>query len=199
MTRDEFLRRFQLHHKRQHERPLLKRLRPAAVLIPLWEQEGELHVVLTQRSHHLRHHAGQISFPGGRQEHDDPDLYATALREAHEEIALQPSDVECIGVLQDYPVISNFLIRPYVGFITPSQPLKADPGEVEEIFTVPLAHLMQQQQHFAYRLRRFIYDQVYFIPYHHRNIWGATAGILRELADHVYPERHKLYRSLNEG
>jgi 8-oxo-dGTP pyrophosphatase MutT (NUDIX family) len=199
MTRDEFLRRFQLHHKRQQERPLLKRLRPAAVLIPLWERDNELHVVLTQRSNHLRHHAGQISFPGGRQEHDDADLYATALREAYEEIALKPNDVECIGVLQDYPVISNFLIRPYVAFITPTQPLQADPGEVEEIFTVPLAHLMQQQQHFAYRLRRFIYDQVYFIPYQHRNIWGATAGILRELADHVYPERHTLYRSLNEG
>ncbi|WP_258806523.1 CoA pyrophosphatase [Pseudidiomarina sp. CB1] len=199
MTRDEFLHRFQLHHKRRHERPVLKRLRPAAVLIPLWERAGELQVVLTQRSNHLRHHAGQISFPGGRQELDDADLYATALREAHEEIALKPSDVECVGVLQDYPVISNFLIRPYVGFITPTQPLRADPREVEEIFTVPLAHLMQQQQHFAYRLRRFIYDQVYFIPYQHRNIWGATAGILRELADHVYPERHTLYRSLNEG
>lgn len=199
MTRDEFLRRFQLHSKQLQHRPLLKRLRPAAVLIPLWEREGQLEVVLTQRSNHLRHHAGQISFPGGRQELADPDLYTTALREAHEEIALHPNDVELVGVLQDYPVISNFLIRPYVGFITPKQPLQADPSEVEEIFTVPLAHLMQQQGHFAYRLRRFIYDQVYFIPYEHRNIWGATAGILRELADHVYPERHTLYRSLNEG
>lgn len=199
MTRDEFLQRFQLHPKRQQQRPLLKRLRPAAVLIPLWEREGQLEVVLTQRSNHLRHHAGQISFPGGRQELDDDNLYTTALREAHEEIALHPSDVELVGVLQDYPVISNFLIRPYVAFIHPSQPLTPDPNEVEEIFTVPLGHLMHQQQHFAYRLKRFIYDQVYFIPYQERNIWGATAGILRELADHVYPERHKIYRSLNEG
>ncbi|RUO60581.1 CoA pyrophosphatase [Pseudidiomarina insulisalsae] len=197
MTRDEFLQRFQLHHKKPLQRPPLKRLRPAAVLIPLWEREGELQLILTQRSVNLRHHAGQISFPGGRQELNDADLYATALREAHEEIGLDPGDVELVGALEDYPVISNFLIRPYVAFVRPSAPLRPDPREVSEIFTVPLKHVLHQQQHFAYRLRRFIYDQVYFIPYQHRNIWGATAGILRELADHVYPERHTFYRSLN--
>ncbi|MDN7123896.1 CoA pyrophosphatase [Pseudidiomarina terrestris] len=197
MTKDEFLHRFQLHPTRQGKRPVRKRLRPAAVLIPLWERDGELQLVLTQRAANLRHHAGQISFPGGRQEPADRSLYETALREAHEEIALEPSAVTLVGQLQDYPVISNFLIRPYVAFIDPQHPLQADPREVAEIFTVPLKHVLHQQEHFAYRLRRFLYDQVYFIPYQHRNIWGATAGILRELADHVYPERHSFFRSLN--
>ncbi|CAB0150360.1 putative Nudix hydrolase NudL [Pseudidiomarina piscicola] len=197
MTRDEFLHRFQLHAPRQQPRVTQKRLRPAAVLIGLWQRDDELHVVLTQRAANLRHHAGQISFPGGRQEHSDRSLYETALREAHEEIDLDPSAVTLVGQLQDYPVISNFLIRPYVAFIEPQQPFRADPHEVAEIFTVPLQHVLHQREHFAYRLQRFLYDQIYFIPYQHRNIWGATAGILRELADHVYPERHSLFRSLN--
>jgi len=198
MTRDEFLQRFQLSPAPRVQRPLLKRLRPAAVLVPLLEQNGQLHVVLTQRSAQLRHHAGQISFPGGRQEPADRDLFATALREAHEEIGLAPTDVTLVGQLQDYPVISNFLIRPYVVLISPQQAFVRETREVAEIFTVPLRDVLHQHQHYVYRLRRFIYDQVYFIPYQQRNIWGATAGILRELADHVYPERQLIYRPLND-
>lgn len=198
MTRDEFLHRFQLNPAPKLKRPLLKRLRPAAVLVVLLEQHGELHVVLTQRSAQLRHHAGQISFPGGRQEPQDKDLYATALREAHEEIGLEPSAVTLLGQLQDYPVISNFLIRPFVVFAQPSQPFVRETREVAEIFTVPLRDVLHQHHHYVYRLRRFMYDQVYFIPYQQRNIWGATAGILRELADHVYPERQFMYRPLND-
>lgn len=198
MTRDEFLQRFVLSPAPKLQRPLLKRLRPAAVLIVLIEQDGELHVVFTQRSAQLRHHAGQISFPGGRQEPQDANLYATALREAHEEIGLAPEDVTLLGQLQDYPVISNFLIRPFVVFAQPQQPFVREVREVAEIFTVPLREVLQQHGHYVYRLRRFIYDQVYFIPYQQRNIWGATAGILRELADHVYPERQFMYRPLND-
>ena len=198
MTRDEFLHRFQLNSAPLVKRPLSKRLRPSAVLVALIERDGELHVILTQRSAQLRHHAGQISFPGGRQEPQDPDLYATALREAHEEIGLAPTDVTLVGQLQDYPVISNFLIRPYVAFVQPSAPLVRQQREVAEIFTVPLREVLHQNHHYVYRLQRFIYDQVYFIPYQQRNIWGATAGILRELSDHVYPERQFLFRSLND-
>lgn len=198
MTRDEFLHRFQLHPAPLIKRPLLKRLRPAAVLIALIERDNELHVVLTQRSAQLRHHAGQISFPGGRQEPHDRDLYDTAVREAQEEIGLHPSDVQLVGQLQDYPVISNFLIRPYVVLINPRAPFVREQREVAEIFTVPLREVLHQHKHYVYRLQRFVYDQVYFIPYQQRNIWGATAGILRELADHVYPERQLLYRPLND-
>lgn len=197
MTRDEFLHRFFLHNAPVVKRPAPKRLRPAAVLIALWERDGELHVILTLRSAKLRHHANQISFPGGRQEPADKNLYETALREAHEEIGLDPADVQLVGQLQDYPVISNFMVRPYVALVNPSTPLVPQEREVAEIFTVPMHHVMQQREHFVYRLQRFLYDQVYFIPYQHRNIWGATAGILRELADHLYPEHRPLFRSLN--
>ncbi len=197
MTKNEFMKRFQLHAPTLEKRPLLKRLRPAAVLVALVERNNELEVILTQRSPQLRHHAGQISFPGGRQEPQDDDLYATAIREAHEEIGLHPDDVVRVGQLQDYPVISNFLVRPFVVLAEPSAPLVACEREVAEIFTVPLKEVLHQRQHFVYRLQRFIYDQVYFIPYQQRNIWGATAAILRELADHVYPERRSQFRSLN--
>lgn len=198
MTREEFLQRFLLQPAPAIQRPKLHRMQPAAVLIPLLEVDQELHVLLTQRSARLRHHAGQISFPGGRQESSDMNLLATALRETHEEIGLPPDDVSLIGQLHDYPVISNFIVRPFVAFIEPKQPFALDQHEVADIFTVPLAQILQQRQHYVYRLRRLLYDQVYFMPYQQRNIWGATAGMLRELADHVYPERQRLYRPLND-
>lgn len=198
MTREEFLQRFLLQPAPAIQRPKLHRMQPAAVLIPLLEVDQELHVLLTQRSARLRHHAGQISFPGGRQESSDMNLLATALRETHEEIGLPPDDVSLIGQLHDYPVISNFIVRPFVAFIDPKQPFTLDQHEVADIFTVPLAQILQQRQHYVYRLRRLLYDQVYFMPYQQRNIWGATAGMLRELADHVYPERQRLYRPLND-
>ncbi|SDB13406.1 8-oxo-dGTP pyrophosphatase MutT, NUDIX family [Pseudidiomarina indica] len=198
MTREEFLQRFLLQPAPTIQRPKLHRMQPAAVLIPLLEVDQELHVLLTQRSARLRHHAGQISFPGGRQESSDVNLMETALRETHEEIGLPPDDVSLIGQLHDYPVISNFIVRPFVAFIDPKQPFTLDQHEVADIFTVPLAQILQQRQHYVYRLRRLLYDQVYFMPYQQRNIWGATAGMLRELADHVYPERQRLYRPLND-
>ncbi|CAI8164969.1 CoA pyrophosphatase [Pseudidiomarina mangrovi] len=198
MTRDEFIRRFHFHQRPLVTRPLLKRMRPAAVLIALLEQDGELQVILTQRQAGLRHHAGQISFPGGSQEPDDHDLLHTALREAQEEIGLNPADVQLIGQLQDYPVISNFIVRPFVALVTPRAPLRPQQSEVAEIFTVPLKHVLHQRHHYAYKLQRFIYDRVYFIPYQQRNIWGATAGMLRELADHIHPEYCRFYQPLNE-
>jgi 8-oxo-dGTP pyrophosphatase MutT (NUDIX family) len=198
MTRDEFLQRFHLQPAPLVTRPKSDHMRPAAVLIALIEQAGELHVILTQRQTGLRHHAGQISFPGGSQDANDDDLLHTALREAEEEIGLNPADVHLLGQLQDYPVISNFIVRPYLALVTPRTPLRPQQSEVAEIFTVPLQHVLHQQQHYAYKLQRFIYDKVYFIPYQQRTIWGATAGILRELADHVHPEYCRLYQPLNE-
>lgn len=200
-TRQEFIRRFNLHPHapvtRRVDEPLRKRLRPAAVLIPIIERPHGLSLILTQRSAKLRQHAGQISFPGGRYEPQDKTLLTTALRETEEEIGLPREHIEVIGRLQDYPVLSNFMIRPYVGFVTLQAPLVAEAGEVAEIFEVPLADILDLNNHYAYRIKKFIYDRVYFIPWQHRNIWGATAGILRELAEQLQPEyRHKL-RPLN--
>ena len=200
-TRAEFIRRFNLHPHaditRRIDEPLRKRLRPAAVLIPIVERPHGLSLILTQRSASLRKHAGQISFPGGRYEQDDRNLLTTALRETEEEIGLPREQVEVIGRLQDYPVLSYFMIRPYVAFATPQQPLVAQASEVAEIFEVPLADILNLNNHYAYRIRKFIYDRVYFIPWQHRNIWGATAGILRELAEQLQPEYRHMLRPPN--
>lgn len=200
-SRSDFIRRFNLHPhakvSRRVDEPLRKRLRPAAVLIPIIERQHGLSLILTQRSVKLRQHAGQISFPGGRYEQKDGHLLTTALRETQEEIGLPPEQVEIIGRLQDYPVLSNFMIRPFVGFVSPNEPLIAEAGEVAEIFEVPLADILNVNNHYAYRIRKFIYDRVYFIPWQHRNIWGATAGILRELAEHLQPELRERIKPLN--
>jgi len=197
-TRDDFVQRFMLQPQPLRQRPISKRLRPAAVLLPIVERSHGLSLILTQRAANLRHHAGQISFPGGRYEAADKTLLQTALRETEEEIGLPAEQVEVIGQLQDYPVISNYLIRPFVGFVSLQQPLQRQRSEVAEIFEVPLADVLHQPNHFVYRLRRFIYPEVYFIPCQQRNIWGATAGILRELSDHLLPEQQQLFRSLND-
>lgn len=208
-SRAEFMRRFTLHARQPLPRPVLEKLRPAAVLIPIVERPSGLTVILTQRATHLRHHPGQISFPGGRYESTDGNLMVTALRETEEEIGLERSQIEVVGQLQDYPVISNYLIRPFVGFVQPpaDNAVDTDPNaslqltrqrsEVADIFEVPLAELLHQPNHYVYKLQRFIYPEVYFIPYQQRNIWGATAGILRELADHLIPENQQHFRPLN--
>lgn len=200
-NRADFIRRFSLSPSpavdRRIDEPLRKRLRPAAVLIPIIERPHGLSLILTQRSMTLRKHAGQISFPGGRYDNSDDGLLDTALRETEEEIGLPRRQVDVIGRLHDYPVLSHFMIRPYVAFVSPQQPLVPQESEVADIFEVPLADILDHRNHYVYRIRKFIYDRVYFIPWQHRNIWGATAGILRELSEQLQPEGKHHFKPLN--
>ncbi|PYE31197.1 8-oxo-dGTP pyrophosphatase MutT (NUDIX family) [Idiomarina fontislapidosi] len=200
-TRSEFLRRFNLQPSPKIERRvdnvLKQKLRPAAVMILLVERPHGLSLLLTQRAKTLRKHAGQISFPGGRFDQSDRHLLETALRETEEEIGLSRNDIEVVGRLQDYPVLSYYNIRPFIGFAKVEYALRRQPSEVAEIFEVPLADVLDPYNHYAYRIRKFIYDRVYFIPWQHRNIWGATAGILRELAEHLQPELKQQVSPLN--
>ena len=172
-------------------------LAASAVLIVLVETGGELQVVFTQRSAHLRHHAGQICFPGGRQDAADNDLLATALREFEEELGVSRDLVEVIGHLPPIPVISRFMIQPYVGFLNEMPLWQPDPDEVNDVFTVPLHALLHHQQHFAYRAARLGMQRIWFIPWEERLIWGATAGIVRSLAEQLQPQHKQLYRPLN--
>ena len=162
----------------------LGKLRRASVLIPLVQRPEGLTVLLTQRTAHLSAHAGQISFPGGSAESDDSSPIETALRESEEEIGLQRRHVEIIGVLPDHATASKFLVTPVIGLVTPPFELRADPGEVAEIFEVPLAFLMNGINH-----QRMSFDlpdgsgrrSFYAMPYERFFIWGATAGMLRNL------------------
>ena len=155
----------------------------ASVLIPLVARADGLTMLLTRRSDHLATHAGQISFPGGRAEEVDVSPVDTALREAHEEIGLARRHVEIIGQLPDYLTGTGYHITPVVGLLTPPFELTADAGEVAEIFEVPLAHLMNGAHH-----QRLSIDlpaggrrSFYAMPYERYFIWGATAGMLRNL------------------
>lgn len=160
--------------------------RDAAVLILLClDEDGEFSIVLTERTAHLRHHAGQISLPGGRVDPDDADVYAAALREAEEEIGLNPSAVTVLGRLDDYYTRSGFKIAPVVGTVAcGAARFVPNPSEVAAVFTMPLAHarseagLRKTEREFEGILRYF-----YAVDYDEWYIWGATAGILKNLIE----------------
>lgn len=158
--------------------------RPAGVLIPLIERDGQIHVILTKRTSHLKHHPGQIAFPGGKQEESDADATAAALREAEEEIGLPRDQVEVLGHLPQHQTISVFSITPVVARIRDDFTRKPEPGEVEEVFDVPLSHLLDPAKYAIqgrrWRGKRRLYFTVPWGPYY---IWGATARICRVLAD----------------
>jgi 8-oxo-dGTP pyrophosphatase MutT (NUDIX family) len=163
----------------------------ASVLMPLVERPDGLHLLLTRRTDHLRDHAGQISFPGGRAETDDADAVATALRETEEEIGLARTHIQVIGSLPHYTTITAFVVTPVVAIVQPGFALALDSFEVAEAFEVPLAFLMNPANHQRHHdeldgtVRQFLsmpWDGVgadgqlqrYFI-------WGATAAMLRNL------------------
>ncbi len=162
------------------DRPLTR----AAVLVPLVERPEGLTVLLTRRTDHLQDHAGQISFPGGRVEPGDADALATALREAEEEIGLARTLVTAIGRLDTYVTRTGFEVTPVVGLVAPPTALAPDPCEVAEVFEVPLAFILDpvnRQRHsriYAGKARYF-----YVFPWRDYYIWGATAGMLVNLAD----------------
>ncbi len=156
----------------------------ASVLMPVVARPNGLTMLLTQRTDHLTDHGGQVSLPGGRAETHDASAIDTALREAEEEVGLQRQHVEVIGTLPDYYTNTGFRVTPVVGLVHPPINLVADPFEVAEIFEVPLEFLMNGMNHQRRTLalagesgsRTF-----YAMPYDRYFIWGATAGMLRNL------------------
>lgn len=168
--------------------------RPAAVLICLFRENDKLQVLFTERSSHLRHHAGQISFPGGKAELSDKDLVATAYREAEEEIGLPPQKLTLLGRLSPYQTISGFVVTPivslYQGELCLQKDIRIDPNEVASVFKVPLAFLMDRTNYFTEMVHRKNESfPVHFIPYQNRMIWGATAGMLAALQTHIEANR----------
>jgi len=162
-----------------------RQLRAASVLIAVLEGDAP-GVLLTKRSSRLKHHPGQIAFPGGKQDPGDRDASDTALREASEEVGLARGMVTIKGILPPHETVTGFSVTPVVGLVTKPFTPTPEAGEVEEVFTVPLAHVLDParysvQSRYWRRQRRYYYT-VPFGPYY---IWGATARILRSLAEQV--------------
>jgi 8-oxo-dGTP pyrophosphatase MutT (NUDIX family) len=176
------------HELNPGETPPSAALRPAAVLVPLIDRADGMTVLLTQRTAHLSAHAGQISFPGGRIEEQDADAVAAALRETEEEVGLPRELVSVIGRLDTYITGTGFEITPIVGIVAPSYTLTIDPYEVAEAFEVPLAYILDKRNHNRQERESAGRTRVFFVlPYEGRNIWGATAGMLVNLAEVLVP------------
>jgi 8-oxo-dGTP pyrophosphatase MutT (NUDIX family) len=161
-------------------------LTPAAVLVPIVDHPSGLSVIFTKRTTHLKAHSGQVSFPGGRAEPEDPTPEFTALREAQEEIGLALERVEVLARMPEYRTRTGFRVTPVVGLLTPPVTLTPDPREVEEVFEVPLAFLLDPKNH--RRETRELQGRTmgyYVMRYENRTIWGATAGMLVNLYRHL--------------
>jgi 8-oxo-dGTP pyrophosphatase MutT (NUDIX family) len=161
--------------------------RPAAVLVPLVPREGGLHMLLTERQPHLRRHAGQVAFPGGRIDETDESPIAAALRETEEETGIPPSFVEPLGFLDTYLTSTNYRVMPVVALLRPGFTVTPQAEEVADVFEVPLAFLMDPLSHERHsRDWQGLQRHYYAMPWQGRYIWGATAGMIRNLYSLMY-------------
>jgi 8-oxo-dGTP pyrophosphatase MutT (NUDIX family) len=168
------------------EKAGVKATKPAAVLVPVVARP-EPAVLLTLRTPELKSHSGQIAFPGGKIDPTDESPLAAALREAEEEIGLDAKLIDPVGYLDLYLTFSGFRILPLVARVDPDYRLTINPGEVAEVFEVPLEFLMQPDNHQRHKRDwKGIERQYYAMPFGERYIWGVTAGILRNLYERIY-------------
>ena len=159
-------------------------LRAAAVLVGVRPDPGGARLILTKRASHLKHHPGQVSFPGGKQEPEDGTPAGAALREAQEEIGLHPGDVRMLGLLPPHETVTGFLVTPVLALINPDFRPIPEAGEVAEAFEVPLDHVLNPARFTIERRRwRGSWRSYYTVPWGPYYIWGATARILRGLAE----------------
>ncbi|MCA3559867.1 MAG: CoA pyrophosphatase [Aestuariivirga sp.] len=167
--------------------PATEQPKPAAVLVPLVQREDGLNLLLTERQPHLRRHAGQIAFPGGRIDEKDANAVAAALRETEEETGIAPSFVEPIGFLDAYLTSTNYRVVPVVAVLHPGFTVAPQEAEVKDVFEVPLAFLMDPAHHVLHSRDWQGQTRYYYaMPWQERYIWGATAGMIRNLYRLMY-------------
>lgn len=154
----------------------------AGVLLPIVEHQHELSVLFTERSAGLKHHPGQISFPGGRMESFDADVRHTALRETEEEVGIFAAQIEVLGYLDMLPTITGYVVTPVVGLVQPGFSLRVDPSEVADVFEVPLDFLMDDRNQ-RHSVRKFNGTEIPILEFQYDSyrIWGATAAMLLSL------------------
>lgn len=164
-------------------------LRPAGVLVGIVERAGNARVILTKRSSALKHHPGQVAFPGGKVDPEDVDEIGAALREAHEEIGLNRDQAEVLGTMPPHETVTGFTVTPVLALVDPGFRPVREVGEVDEVFEVPFAHVMDMRRYSIQGRRWRGQKRHYFtVPWGPYYIWGATARMLRALADRMADE-----------
>lgn len=184
MTRDQLITRFLLSNfsRLGSDFSSLAPFKSSAVLIPLVVRNDQINIILTKRTSHLRHHPSQISFPGGKMDHDDSSLMYTALRENYEELGIGQNQVSIFGNLPNLQTITGFDIKPFIGFIDPNVKFNPNPQEVADVIELPLSKVLKSDAHFSLSVpRKNSYHSVYFKPTEGWPIWGATAAIIEQL------------------
>ncbi len=190
MKKEDLLRQFSLNIPAKYQPESLLRvahldpekLRKAAVLIPCVDRPEGLSVILTKRASHLKNHPGQISFPGGKFEFFDHSLADTAIREAHEEIGLHPSQVNIFGQLPELTTISRFNVTPFIAFVDDGYQSKIDKNEVDYIFEVPASYLFNPDNLYSKKMQiKGSAHRIFAINYQRHFIWGVTAQIIQAL------------------
>lgn len=178
---DEIIKMLTLRERRAIEHPSFAR---AAVLVPLFNKEGNCHLLFTKRTDQVKYHKGEISFPGGMVDEDDLGLENTALREAFEEIGLKKSDVQIIGALDDIVTVTEFIVTPFVGLFPYPYPFETSPVEIAELIEVPLSFLLTEENFNERETTRMGRKEIiYAYQYGEHTIWGATARILKQFLD----------------
>lgn len=190
VNRLEFLQQFQFHlPAAYHPESLLRvahltpsTLRKASVLIGIVERHQELQVILTKRAAHLKHHPGQISFPGGKYEESDLTLHNTAKREVWEEIGIAAEKIHIIGQLPEITTVSQFAVTPILAFIDNDYSIQLDRNEVDDVFEVPISYLLDQKKlkSRTFQLKNYRH-RVFALTYKQHFIWGMTAQIIQSL------------------
>lgn len=189
-TADDLVRRIkEILARREVKRVVVESgLAQAAVLLPLFMKDRSYHILFTKRTDRVKHHKGEISFPGGNYDASDEDIVATALREAHEEIGLKPQDVALVGALDEVRTLSEFVVSPFVGFIPYPYTFVPSPEETEEIIILPLADFLTEgvlsEEYMTYQEKT---EKVSTYHCGGHVIWGATARILRQFLE-LIPE-----------
>lgn len=168
--------------------------KPAAVFVPLVQRDSGLSMLFTKRSKHLQNHAGQICFPGGRAEEKDKDEIETALREMQEEIGVHPKYIDLIGTHPSFVTVSQFIMKPVIGYLKPGFNIIPDTNEVEQVFEVPLSILMDPTQHRLHSLPMKIGNERFYfsITWQQHFIWGATAILIRNLYRFLHSAQNAL-------
>nr|WP_216612170.1 CoA pyrophosphatase [Vibrio sp. RE86] len=194
LNKNHLIQRFQLHQTVDYHHEALKRvshleqssLRKASVLIGFVERENGLNVLFTKRARHLKHHPGQISFPGGKFEQDDSILSETALRETFEEVGIERHQISIFGQMPELVTISQFTVTPFLAFISPDYKSQIDKNEVDEVFEVPAKIVLDRKQLHSqqFQVNNFSH-RVFGLNYKHHFIWGMTAQIIDAMQKHI--------------